>query len=294
MPDVAVWNKCDNRCLMCTNPDRFRRERPANYSLGRQIRKMESYLLGREDAYYKYADDASFLTLTGGEPALHPDFFKLLVYFRRRRPGAEITLMSNGRRFADGAFTGRFLKAAAPPFRVAIALHAARAAPHDRIAGVKGAFAMTMRGLRNLFAARARPEIEIRIVLHRLNIGGFAELLAFLQRNFRRRRYTVTVLHYEIEGMSLKNHKILALPLSSSAAAVNAAAKLLSALPDIRLYHFPFCLITPALREKCRITQPEEERHYPPACGGCRLRAGCPGLMRAYHRKFGAGELRCL
>lgn len=298
MPDIPFWNKCDNRCVMCTNLGDFAAQLPPRYGLRHQIEKLERWLKGRGGVYLKNSDKADFISLTGGEPTLHPDFFKLLAYFRKRLPGTPVTLLSNGRRFADAAFTERFLKIAKPPFTVAVPLHGSSAAAHDRVAGVKGVFARTVKGLRNIFAAGLagwEGGIEIRLVLHRLNIGDFGRMLTFLLDNFPyTERYRVVAIHYEIEGAALANHRKIALKLSDSARVINGAAKLIARFPDLRLYHFPLCLIRKELRPLCRITLPPEDRTYTARCAGCAARRKCLGLMTEYYKMFGDGELKKL
>jgi len=274
----------------------FAAQPPLRYGLKHQIEKLERYLKGFGPVYLKNADKADFISLTGGEPTLHPDFFKLLAYFRKRLPEIGVTLLSNGRRFADKDFTERFLKIAKPPFTVAVALHGSSAPVHDRVAGIKGAFSQTVKGLENLFAGLKERDgvgLEIRLVLHRMNIKNFREFLLFLLKKFPvRDPYRVAAIHYEIEGMALENHKTLALRLSASAGIVNAAAPLITKFPDFGLYHFPLCLVKKDLRSKCRITLPAEDRTYTRKCAGCRARKKCPGLMVEYYKKFGDGELR--
>ena len=295
MPDIAFWNQCNNRCVMCTNEDAFARHDPSLYGLKSQVGKLERYLGGQGGVYFKNDDKPGFVSLTGGEPTLHPDFFRLLAYFRRRLPGAGITLLSNGRTFADGAFTKRFLKIAAPPFSVAVPLHAASAALHDKVAGVKGAFGQTMAGLENLFAGGGAVGLEIRLVLHRLNIKALPKILACLLEKFPdTARYRVTAIHYEIEGMSLKNHRRLALRLKESASALGGALPLIKKFKDLRLYHCPRCAVRRELRPLCRVTLPPEDRVYPAKCAGCAARRGCLGLMAEYYKAFGDGELRRL
>ena len=123
MPDIAFWNKCNNKCVMCTNMPEFAAQDREHYGLKSQINKLERYLKGLGPGYLKNNDKADFVSLTGGEPTIHPDFFRLLAYFRKRLPGVEIMLLSNGRRFADDEFTRRFLKIAGPPFTVAVPIH---------------------------------------------------------------------------------------------------------------------------------------------------------------------------
>ena len=296
MPDISFWNKCNNKCVMCTNEPAFAAQDSSRYGLKNQIEKLERYLKGLGPVYLKNADNAGFVSLTGGEPTLHPDFFRLLAYFRKRLPGINITLLSNGRRFADGDFTRRFLKIAKPPFSVAVPVHGASARTHDRVAGVKGVFKSTMLGLDNLYAGlAARGGLEIRIVLHRLNIGEFGKILALLLERFPDAgRYRVVVIHYEIEGMSSENHERLSLKLSESAKVINAAAPLIERFPDLRLYHFPLCLAGAGLRDRCWITLPKEDRVYTGKCAKCGARKKCLGLMLEYCKEFGDGELKPL
>lgn len=278
---------------MCTNEGRFSRNGSEHYGLRPQVEKLERWLAGSGNVYLKNDAERGFVSLTGGEPTIHPDFFRLLAYFRRRLPGTGITLLSNGRRFADAEFARSFLKVAAPPFYVAVPVHAASPALHDRIAGVKGAFRQTLAGLKNLMPGGTG--LELRLVLHKLNIGKVRELIAFLLKEFPdTRRYRVCAIHYEIEGMSLANHRRLALRLRESAAALGAALPLIRRFADFRLYHFPRCVVRPELRPLCRVTLPPEDRVYTEKCRGCRARRGCLGLMAEYDKAFGSGELRRL
>jgi MoaA/NifB/PqqE/SkfB family radical SAM enzyme len=294
MPDIPFWNKCNNKCVMCTNLPAFAEQPGDNYGLKGQIGKLERYLKGLGSVYLKNAERAEFVSLTGGEPTLHPDFFKLLSYFRKRLPGVPITLLSNGRRFADEKFAGKFCAVARPPFSVAIALHGPSARVHDAVAGVKGSFAQTARGLKNLLSLPGAPRVEIRLIIHKKTAAALGKTLEFLLKNFPdTSRYSVTAIHYEIEGMSLANHRKLALTLSDSAARLGACLPLIGCFKDFRLYHFPLCLVRKELRPLCWITLPPEDRVYPEKkCGRCVLKKKCLGLMLEYQNMFGDSELR--
>ncbi len=278
---------------MCTNMDSFALQESAQYRLKCQIEKLERYLKGQGRIYLKNSGLSGFVNLTGGEPTIHPDFFQLLTYFRRRLPRVPITLLSNGRRFSDIKFTKRFCRAAKPPFSVAIALHGHSARAHDSVAGVGGSFGQTVGGLRNLFALGRGLRVEIRLVLHRKSLPFFRKTLEFLLENFPdTRAYTVTAIHSEIEGMSLENHRSVGLRFPASAKKVDAALPLIKRFSDFRLYHYPLCQVRPELRALCRVTLPAEDRIYPAACRGCRLKNKCLGLMLEYYKMFGDSELK--
>ncbi len=294
MPDIAAWNKCDNRCVMCTNAPSFALQDSGQYRLKGQIGKLERYLRGAR-VYGKNADKSDYVSLTGGEPTLHPEFFQLVSYFRRRLPGTPITLLSNGRRFADRKFAARFAAAARPPFAAAIALHGPGPRVHDAVAGVRGAFSQTVRGLRNLLRLAPELRLDVRVILHKKTVAAFPRTLAFLLKEFPdTSRYAVAVIHYEIEGMSETNHREVGLEFPASAAALRKALPQIRRFRNFSLYHFPLCRVPAELRPFCRVTLPREERVYPPVCRRCGARKDCVGLMREYARKFGAAGLRAL
>ncbi|OGR52853.1 MAG: hypothetical protein A2049_07035 [Elusimicrobia bacterium GWA2_62_23] len=291
MPDIPVWNKCDNLCVMCANTKGFARNIARDYSLAKQALRLERHLRGRE-AYRKNARTAGAWNLTGGEPTLNPDFLKAMAYFRRRLPGEQLVLLSNGRRFANKAFTAAFGAAARPPFRLAVSLHGPSAAVHDAVTGVKGSFLQTVSGLKNVFALKDGPAVELRVILHKLNFRALAATLRFIRKTFRGRAYRLVVMHYESEGRGAANRRRLEVGLSATAAEVNSSARALAAFEEAALYHFPLCLLKPALRRLAAVSLPPEDRVYPAACRRCGARGGCVGLMRPYFRAYGAGELK--
>jgi len=291
MPDIPVWNKCNNKCLMCANTASFALNTAGDYLLARQAGRLERFLAGAP-AYRKNARTPGAWNLTGGEPTLNPDFIKALVYFRRRLPGAELLLLSNGRRFSDPAFAGAFAAAAKPPFTLGVSIHGPTAAEHDRVAGVKGAFRETMLGFKNLLALPRAPELEVRVILHKLNYARLGATLGLLRRRVPGCR--LVVMHYESEGRGARNKKQLAVKLSATARAVNRSAARLEGFREVSLYHFPLCLLSPRLRPLARVSLPPEDRAYPAACRGCSGRGGCVGLMKPYLRAFGAAELKPL
>ncbi len=294
MPDIAFWNKCNSKCIMCTNMDSFINQDSSQYNLKTQIEKFENYLL-KGGTYLKNARDDSFLNLTGGEPTLHPDFFKLTAYFRRRVPLTRIVLLSNARKFSDSAFAKKFMRVAKPPFEIACALHGSSARIHESITKAKGSFNEALKGMENILKFSRGQRMEIRIVLIKQNIKDFENILKLLLKRFPdTSKYGVIVIHYEIEGMSLINHKKIALSLKESSRVINKCFKIISKFEDFRLYHFPLCLLNARLREYAWITLPKEDRIYAKECRACAQKRKCLGLMKTYAKHFGRDEIHAL
>src|SRR5687768_7453541 len=76
------------------------------------------------------------LTLTGGEPLAHPDFFAIGSHARER--GFVVRVKSNGH--ALRGTLARRLREEVDPFVVDLSLHGARAESHDRLTRVPGSF----------------------------------------------------------------------------------------------------------------------------------------------------------
>ena len=297
MPAVSVWNKCNNKCIMCTNGKEYSEGSSEQYVLKKQIEKMEKYLRGERSLFYKGAEDPNYITLTGGEPTLHPDFLKLVCYYRRRCPELEITLLTNGRTLSDKEFIKKYLSAIGSPARTIIPVHSSDPDEHDYVSGVKGSFVQTMRGLENLFGlAPAEHKIGIRFIQHGTGKKRMERTLSMLLDKFPdTSRYTVAIIHYEIEGGSLKNEKNIHISLKDSAKEVLEAKHLIDRFPNLFLYHYPLCVLDESLRGRARITLPEEERVYPDEkCGICCRREDCLGLMIDYYGLFGDSELEPL
>lgn len=120
---VELTYRCNLDCYFCYN-DLSLRGRP----------------LSREQ-YCAFFDDlrelGTFnLTLSGGEPLAHPDFFELGAHAKRL--GFVTRIKSNGHAlFAD---TARRIKDEVDPFMVEVSLHGATAEVHDRQTRVAGSF----------------------------------------------------------------------------------------------------------------------------------------------------------
>ena len=100
---------------------------------------------------------------------------------RTTLPDTEIHILTNGRAFADKQFTRRLGEIGPQKILLGIPLHSDNQIDHDLIAGAKGAFTETLWGLYNL--ARWSFDIELRVVLTKLNYQRLPKLAHFIYRN---------------------------------------------------------------------------------------------------------------
>lgn len=86
------------------------------------------------------------LTLSGGEPLAHPDFFE--IGSRARELGFVIRIKSNGHALNEKM--ARRIQRTIDPFMIELSLHGSQAATHDRQTRVPGSFERLVENLRSM------------------------------------------------------------------------------------------------------------------------------------------------
>ena len=278
---------------MCTNPESFFAVKGNHYGLKHQKEKLDKYLSGDTEVYPKNSLLNDFFLLTGGEPTLHPHFIPLISHFSKKIPDVELRLLTNGRLFFYKNFASEFLKHIRPPFLTAISLHSSTAAKHDAITRASGSFVQTVEGVKNLITLKGDGhEIEIRVILHKKMINDLRDILRFLLSEFGNTSlYRLTLIYFECEGQARTHFKELMLPLKQTSDELSRHKKFLDRFKNLRLYHFPLCVLREDLRLFSGITLPISDRIYSPKCHKCNLRENCFGLMRWYYGSFGDSEI---
>ena len=160
---VELTYRCNLDCFYCYN------------DLG-----LEGEPLSRQQWQRLFDDLAAMqvlqLTLTGGEPLAHPDFFALGAHAREL--GFLIRIKSNGHAL-DGV-RARRLRDEVDPFMVEVSLHGARAESHDRQTRVRGSFERLLANLGS--AAGTGLRVKLNATLTAWNEGEIEEMFALADR----------------------------------------------------------------------------------------------------------------
>ena len=150
---------CDLKCPFCYN-EKVRRG--DTLSLGHYERAFRD---GREEG-------AQLLTLTGGEPTLHPQFFEIGALGTRL--GYSIRVKTNGHGL-DEAFLRR-MKGEMDPYNLDISIHGATPDVHDAGTGIRGSFERLLRLIPLAQACVLR--LRLKFPLTRRNEHQVAEVFA--------------------------------------------------------------------------------------------------------------------
>jgi len=154
---LDVYSRCNCRCVMC---DIWKRDAARELSFENLSRQLPS--IGRLGV--------EWVVLTGGEPLMHPDLFRLCDPLRRR--GIRITLLTTGlllERFAQ--------QVAANIDDIIVSLDGPREI-HNRIRRVKNAFELLAAGIRAIRSRNPRFPIAARSTVQRANCAFLSETVA--------------------------------------------------------------------------------------------------------------------
>ena len=158
---LELTRRCNLRCVHCYLGDQAEQHR---------LKDCELAAAAVKAALSEWTDAGClYLTLTGGEPLLRPDFAD--IYRHARESGLVVTVFSNGTLVADETVD---LFREWPPRKVEISLYGATAATHDGVTGVPGSHARAWAGIRRLQAGGIR--VALKTVLMKANEAELAAL----------------------------------------------------------------------------------------------------------------------
>ncbi len=163
---IVVWNitrRCNLKCIHCYS-DSDAREYPGELSW----EQCQSVI----DDLATYGIPA--LLLSGGEPLIHPRFFDIASYARRK--GIKLTLSTNGTLIDQD--TAAQLKALQFAY-VGISLDGI-GATHDHFRGRQGAFDKAVSAFRN--CKSVGQKVGLRLTLSANNIADLDHILDFIER----------------------------------------------------------------------------------------------------------------
>jgi len=146
-PLSAQWEltfKCNHLCGFCYNAPNGQREMTLD-EIKRGLDKIADF-------------GVLYLTMTGGEPMVRPDFWEICKYARHL--GFALRLYTNG--YLVDEERARKLKEI-HTFEVEISIHGARPESHDKLTGIRGSFDRVISALENLQKYRIKTNLKCPI-----------------------------------------------------------------------------------------------------------------------------------
>lgn len=226
---LFITSACSNRCILCCQP-------PSDVDDSDRLLERNLRLIETADV------DTDYVCITGGEPTLAEE--KLFFYIqaiKNRMPDASIHLLTNGRRFADKDYTIQFAKMGDCHFVLGIPIHSDNPIDHDRIAGAKGAFFETMKGLHNL--GLLGYEIELRVIIVKDNFKRLPQIAEYITLNLPFVSQ-VSFMGLEVTGYAERNyHRVWVEPIDFIPYLMDAIRHLSCCKISAKIFNIPHCLL---------------------------------------------------
>ncbi len=261
---IFTTNVCNEKCLFC--PQSEEGDAFSNASINN---KLLSNL---------HRSDIDFVTITGGEPTLiGVELPKIIHAILSKNRKASIAILSNGMEFDNEAYANEVVKAGKSQTRICIAVHSDVPSIHDSITGVAGSFDRTVLGLLNL--QRAGADIEIRVVLNRLNADRLPNIASSIRMNFPFVSH-VAFMGLEVYANAAANAgSIWINPPEYMEKLALAIYCLHCSRISTSIYNLPYCLVPISLWTYLRDSISGWKKTFLPLCESCSMKIDCPGLF---------------
>jgi His-Xaa-Ser system radical SAM maturase HxsC len=276
---LLVTERCDNYCLMCSQPPKS---------------ADDSWIVDELlEVIPLISPETREIGITGGEPALLGDrLTSLLDVMKRALPRTAVHVLTNGRRFSDTDFARAVARIGHHDLVLGIPLYSDLPEEHDYVVQARGAFDETVRGIRNL--KRAGVRVELRFVVHRETYLRMPELAEFIVRNLVFVDH-VALMGLELTGFAKTNLELLWVdPLDYQSQLGTAVRRLAQAGLSVSIYNLPLCVLPPELRTFARKSISDWKNTYFDECAACEVQDACAGFFAssAMRRSRGIVPLR--
>lgn len=266
-----VTERCDNYCLMCSQPPR---------------RVQDDYLLAEIAACIPMMPcSVREVGFTGGEPTLSgTSFVDILRLCKQYLPQTAVHVLTNGRSFSTPEFAKEWASVEHPDLMTGIPIYSDQSTIHDFVVQSDGAFDETVRGILNL--KRLAQRVEVRIVLHRHTIGRLSRFAQFIVHNFPFVDH-VALMGLELMGFAKANVDDLWIDPRDHAETIAASAEILErAGLRTSIYNLPLCLLDQRARRFAVKSVSDWKREYWRQCEGCTQKSLCGGSFASSRAKL--------
>jgi len=277
--DIPLTFLCNNNCISCIIDSKVGIKR-GHLSWNEIKHRIDSL-----------PESYDTIGITGGEPTISKDFFRVMSYLKENRPESFIFIVSNGRMFSYPDFTKKFSDLKIKNLRVGIAIYSHNSKIHDSITMSKGSWQQTITGIKNLL--KAGIKVELRIIINKINHTSMEDTARFISKNLKGVERAVFI-NMKYTGNAFRNReKIFVNYKQVVPHTIRAADTLAKNNIDVRLFHFPLCILPKKYRGVAKgITKQVVELTFTEKCSACKSKEDCSMIWKTYIVLVGDEEFK--
>lgn len=268
---VLVTERCNNYCLMCSQPPKT---------------ADDGYLVDELLSAIPLMDtETKEIGITGGEPTLLGDrFIDLLVSLKSHLPRTAVHVLTNGRNFKDLDFAAKVAAVQHGDLMFGIPVYSDISNIHDYVVQGDNAFDDTIRGILNL--KRFRQKVEIRVVIHKQTFARLPQLARFISRNLLFVDH-VALMGLEMMGFTKYNLEELWIDPADYQDELRQAVEILAKYRmNVSIYNHQLCLLDKSLWSFNRKSISDWKNEYMDECGPCTKKDQCGGFFSSARLRY--------
>lgn len=294
---IAITELCTRRCLACPCGARKSAKHLSTQEVERAV----------ETAFADGGLD--LLTISGGEPTLHPEIFEILRYLESK-PIRRVGFLTTGERFCQPEFLKKVLEIMpAERLSATVALHSFDAQKHDDFVGRVGSWRESYDALQA--ASRAGIGCSLKYIVTRQTYRDFEEYVREYYARFSS-DVALTICNLDFCGVGDELRDRLKVAFAQMRPILEAALDYVEARAKegdrraVRVFDTPFCAIdpyywqyllsqakvaqtvysAPTLTEPKRNLASDSAPFFAP-CKRCAVAEWCPGTWRTAGEVWG-------
>ncbi len=254
------------------------------------------------------------ILLSGGEPTIHPDFFRILEYIRNCN--VNVSLLTNALRLADEEFADKMFSIIdGSKLDVTVAFHSHIPEKHDFLTQHNGSFARSIKGVNNMLKYGVKLSIKNNIVNY--TYKDLPEYVKWATSQFDD-QVTLLFCNIDINGTASSNKNNVAvdfrdsIPYLQKALDVIIDQRKLGHKRTVKVLTTPMCLVDPYYWGFIENSTQENVTAYKvpnsdllwdissdsgplfKSCKNCELNKYCPGTWNSFKNNFDESILKSI
>lgn len=182
---IALGYDCNHKCICCPLTTFDRLHAPLEYE------QLEALILDFckefkmvDEAKDSHAHNRPYVVISGGEPTIYKDFFKILDVLARNH--ADITVLSNASMCVDKDFVKQMKYILGTDgmerFEYVTAIHSSTPSLHDEMTGTEGSLWQTMEGLDHL--VEQGFHVTLKHIMNKITYRTMEDTFRYLDGHF--------------------------------------------------------------------------------------------------------------